>query len=394
MFEQAHEIASQLAATAAEFDPDALDAATVVPVWKELDRIERLAAAMKLRLARRVDEVEQWKRSGYASAADYLAAQAGSSVAAARDMLCASSKLPSLPVVEDALRVGRLSGSQAVAVTDAAAMAPTAQARLVNDAQRSSLAELRQECLRTKAAADRDREVTRERIHRQRYLRAFTDAEGARNVHIRGPVDRVARIEARLQPFVDDEFNQARTKDRHEEREAYAFDALLRMLDQISGSAKSRSRRNLMLIRADLEALKRGTVERDELCDIPGLGPIAVSAARELLGESILKLVITKGIDVLNVTHLGRGPTEAQRVALLFQQPVCSVEGCTRSRCEIDHRDDYARTHHTRVDECDPLCKPHHDLKTYKGWALAEGTGKRAFVASDDARHPNYKPPP
>ena len=115
---------------------------------------------------------------------------------------------------------------------------------------------------------------------------------------------------------------------------------------------------------------------------------------RELLGESILKLVITKGIDVLNVTHLGRGPTEAQRVALLFQQPACSVEGCTRSRCEIDHRDDYARTHHTRVDECDPLCKPHHDLKTYKGWALAKGSGKRAFVASDDARHPNYKPPP
>jgi hypothetical protein len=142
-----------------------------------LDRIERLAAAMKLRLARRVDEVEQWKRSGYASAAEFLATQAGSSVATAKDMLGASSRLRSLPVVEDALRAGKLSGSQAVAVTDAAAMAPTAQARLVNQAQRSSLAELRQECLRTKAAADRDREATRARIHRERYLRTFTDAE-------------------------------------------------------------------------------------------------------------------------------------------------------------------------------------------------------------------------
>ena len=51
---------------------------------------------------------------------------------------------------------------------------------------------------------------------------------------------------------------------------------------------------------------------------IAGLGPIPVSTARELLGESILKLVITKGVDVVNVVHLGRAPTAAQRVALLW----------------------------------------------------------------------------
>jgi len=282
-----------------------------------------------------------------------------------------------------------------VAVTDAAATAPGAQARLVNDAQRSSLTELRQECLRTKAAADRDREATRERIHRQRYLRAFTDGEGARNVHIRGPVDQVAKFEARLQPFIDDEFKQARTEDRHEEREAYAFDALLRLLDQLPCGAQS-SMRNLMLLRVELEALTRGAVEGDELCEVPGVGPISVSAARKLLGESILKLVITKGIDVLNVTHLGRGPTAAQWVALLFQQPSCTVEGCHRTRCEIDHRRDWAHTHHTRVDECDPLCKPHHDLKTHQGWALVQGTGKRRFVPPEDPHHPalNNKTPP
>jgi hypothetical protein len=61
---------------------------------------------MKLRLARRVDEVEQWKKSGYASAAEYLAAEQGSTVAAAREILGASSKLRSLSVVEDALRAG------------------------------------------------------------------------------------------------------------------------------------------------------------------------------------------------------------------------------------------------------------------------------------------------
>jgi hypothetical protein len=192
-------------------------------------------------------------------------------------------------------------------------------------------------------------------------------------------------------------FAEARTEGRHEERDAYAFDAFVRMVESTSGEAKSRSPRSLMLIRADLEALTRGSVHNDELCEIPGVGPITATAARDLLGESILDLVITKGVAVQTVTHLGRGPNAAQRIALLFQQPLCSVEGCNRTRCEIDHRHDYARTRHTRVDECDPLCKQHHDLKTYQGWALVLGTGKRAMVPPDHPDHPdhpNNKPPP
>ncbi|MGH9177395.1 MAG: hypothetical protein ACRD0N_02415, partial [Acidimicrobiales bacterium] len=36
----------------------------------------------------------------------------------------------------------------------------------------------------------------------------------------------------------------------------------------------------------------------------------------------------------------------------------------------------------------DGPCGFHHDLKTYKGWALVEGTGKRPMVPPDDPRHP------
>jgi hypothetical protein len=43
----------------------------------------------------------------------------------------------------------------------------------------------------------------------------------------------------------------------------------------------------------------------------------ATRTARDLLGESIVKLVITNGVDGADVTHLGRGPTAAQRIALL-----------------------------------------------------------------------------
>jgi hypothetical protein len=218
-------------------------------------------------------------------------------------------------------------------------------------------------------------------------------------MHVRGPVDQVARIESALQPFIDEAFATARREGRHEEREAYAFDALTGMADALSGgvwSGKSRTLRNTMFIRVDLEALKRGEVDGEELCEIPGAGPIAVSAARQLLGDSILKLVITRGVDVVNVTHLGRGPTIAQEVALLFRQPLCTVEGCYRTRVEYDHTLDWRYSRHTRVDELATKCGFHHAQKTVHGWALVEGTGKRPMVPPDHPRHPDnqHKPPP
>jgi len=68
-------------------------------------------------------------------------------------------------------------------------------------------------------------------------------------------------------------------------------------------STKKPSPRFMGLIRADIESLRRGTVEGDEICEIAGLGPIPATVARELLGEAVLKLVITKGVDVANVSR-------------------------------------------------------------------------------------------
>ncbi len=106
-----------------------------------------------------------------------------------------------------------------------------------------------------------------------------------------------------------------------------------------------------------------------------------------------MKLVLTKGVDVANVTHLGRGPTVAQKIALWWRTPQCTSLDCTRvQRIQFDHRRDWAETHHTRLDEGDGLCGHCHDLKTYFGWALVTGTGKRPMVPPDHPRHPKNKP--
>ncbi len=69
------------------------------------------------------------------------------------------------------------------------------------------------------------------------------------------------------------------------------------------------------MLRLDVAALWRGFALGDELCELTGVGPIPVEVARCLLGDAVLKLVITKGVDVASVTSLTRGPTQAMPAA-------------------------------------------------------------------------------
>jgi hypothetical protein len=141
-----------------------------------------------------------------------------------------------------------------------------------------------------------------------------------------------------LEACTDQRFRQAYAAGEREPRVAYAFDALVAMADH-----HSQARRNLKyhtLVRVDLEALLRGAVAGDEVCEVAGVGPIPVRVARELVGESVLELIITRGRDVATVVHLGRGPNTAQRLALLWTHPTCSRQGCdqTWTHTEVDHR--------------------------------------------------------
>jgi Domain of unknown function (DUF222) len=463
MFESVVRIRGQLGELVSALDPDAVSGPTARELWGEFDRIERLGSAGKTLLARRIAATHDRDRAGSRTAAESLAKKAGTSTAAAKEALDTSNRLTELSSVAGALRRGELSPAQAAAITSAAEADRSAQQRLLELAGRASLAELREECARIRAAADPDPDATNRRIHAQRRCRQYTDAEGGWNLSARGTAQDGAAFTTVLNVITDQVFTAARRKGRHEPPEAYAFDALMAMAahaagpdrpaappnggaapaadlpdgsDQHADHAGSRASdslppdagdagknaggaknaggdpgifrntgsrpvgpvpprrwsnpRYLALIRVDAAALRRGRVEGEELCEIAGIGPIPVTVARDLLGEAIVKLVITRGVDVANVTHLGRGPTVAQKIALMWANDTCIAEGCHRRRIEYDHSKPWSHTRHTRLDELDPLCEFHHDLKTRLGWALVPGTGKRPFVPPDDPRHPRH----
>ena len=86
------------------------------------------------------------------------------------------------------------------------------------------------------------------------------------------------------------------------------------------------------MTRVDLSALLRGYPTDGETCEVAGFGPVSVQAVRDLMesGDPFLKAVVTKGKDVVNVTHLGRRPNAHQKSALDWMFPTCAVEAVVR----------------------------------------------------------------
>ena len=389
MCERIGQLREAMGRYAAGFDASLLSCDDAALVVGEAAVIENLAATVKGLAAARSAAGEVWKAAGARSAAAHLARVTGSSVRAAGEVLETARRLERLPALGGAARAGELSGAQVAAVADAAVVDPTAEAELVETARSSSLAELREHCGRTKASARPDAEARRKAIHAQRFLRAWTDAEGAWNLRLRANPEVGAVVMAAVEAVRDRLFRRARAQGHHEPTEAYAADALVELVTG-GGGAKTGARAKI-IVRVDLPALLRGQVGPGECCELSGFGPIAASAVRDLIdtGDPFLAAVVTKGKEVVGVAHLGRRANASQQTALEWLYPTCAAEGCSSvAWLENDHRVDWAASHTTVLDLLDRLCSHHHDRKTIDNWALVPGRGKRAFVAPDDPRHP------
>jgi len=157
-------------------DPDDIPAREAVRIFDELDRIVRSASAGRMLLARRVEDSMEWKRLGYGSAAEHLAAKSGKGLGAAKSDLETSNALRDLGATRRQMLEGTVSPEQGTVIADAARHNPGAEADLLGKAKTANLQELREEALKAKTAADADPATTHARIRRNRRRVRGTDA--------------------------------------------------------------------------------------------------------------------------------------------------------------------------------------------------------------------------
>jgi len=240
-----------------------------------------------------------------------------------------------------------------------------------------SLKDLKAEAARVKRrafgeASVREREA---RAHRRRYCRIWSPTEGGVRLDAWLPTVDGARVKAALDKETDRVFKEAWAAGIRDRPDAYRADALVRAV-RGDGSLPAQ-----VAVRVDAGTLRRGFVEGDEVCEIPGVGPIPVDTARDLLGDAAFHVVVTDGVDVKAVTSKKRTIPAALRRALIERDQTCAVPGCDATHhLQIDHRWDFSKGGPTSLSNLSRLCPPHHRMKTTMGFRLVEMDGVVRWV--------------
>jgi hypothetical protein len=130
-----------------------------------------------------------------------------------------------------------------------------------------------------------------------------------------------------------------------------------------------------VVLRVDAAALRRGETEADEVCEIPGVGPVPLATANRMLGDAFVKIVVRDGVDVTGVCHVGRSVPAHLVSALAERDPTCVVPRCDATdRLENHHRVAVIDSGPTELGNLVRICKWHHDMITYDGFTLTGGT--------------------
>ncbi len=300
-------------------DPAVLDGRQAVQHFDDAARAERMCAAIKARLARRVEETKVWREGGHRSAAHWVAEMTGETVGAATRTLETARALDALPETEAAFRSGRLSEVQAAEVAGAAATEPQAEAELLEAAGSTSVKGLRDRCRQVRAGAEADDMAWARRLHVSRRAHKWVDPDGAYRLEARLAPDAGARFDSAWEGHIDRIFKEARRAGRHEPRTVYAADALVALARE--GPCKPVEVR----VTVDSAALARGHTKPSERCDIAGLGPAPVTTAWAMLDDAAVAVLTKSGDDVTAVSRPTRTiPAKLRRAA---RGPVPEVRG-------------------------------------------------------------------
>jgi hypothetical protein len=418
-----------------DYDPNLylVDDATAVMV--RMTKMERRLEAGCLSTARRLEKAHVYKHEGFKTPGNWLATITGQPVGQAAASLEAARSIEEHPLVQEAFSSGRLSEAQAKEIASASDACPDEARNLLDQASSLGLGELKRRCreIRSVAGSEADEIARHEKIRKTRFCRTWVDSEGAGHLEARMTTDALAILRSVLGEYERDVFEDARKAGIRETRQAYLADALVAMAqgalapdvagagaagadpadtdadtteDDPDASADdvasadsaatatdkpacrhaSRVPTALMRITVTADALLRGHVNPGETCEIPGIGPVPVALAREQIGDAILELVVTRGIDVTTVVSDSRHVRKALRIALEERDKTCVVPGCNASDpLERDHwQVDYAKHGPTEYDNLARLCPWHHDLKTNKGWRLLGPPGQWRFLSPDE----------
>jgi Domain of unknown function (DUF222) len=379
VFQRVRDAVDTLKATARALDPLCVDRRDAAALFEIVSEGERVCAAMKGLMARRVDETGTWRKDGHRSAAHWVADATGATVGAAARTLETARALDAFPETDAAFRAGTLSETQAAEIVSAAGCDPGAEAELLATAGATSVNGLRDRCREVRAGAEAGDQAWARRLHETRRAHKWSDPDGSYRFEGRMAPGASARFDAAWETHIDRIFREARRAGRHETRAAYAADALVALASE--GPCKPVE----MRVTVDSAALSRGHTEYAERCEIDRVGTVPVTTARALLDDASVAVLVRDGDDITAVSSPKRVIPMKLRRALENRYPTCGVQGCANDQfLEIDHVVPLCEGGRTELTNTWRICSHHHVLKTHFGWKVVGEPGNWDLVPPDD----------
>ena len=287
-------------------------------------RVVKLGSFGEVLLADRVGDPAELARVG------------GTSMGRARKTLDTGRQVAKTPVLDEALRCGEVSFDQAAEIARTEAVAPGAAGILVDVARRSKFHVLKEEARKMRLEALLGPGLEKRQREARYFHHRVTDLgmikfEGELEPHIGTPI--VNRLEAEARRL------DAAAK-RQEPFDRYLADALPAILSDDGGG----SGRTDMVVLVSYEVAERGWshVADDEICKIPGVGPIDPEVARRIGCDAFLSGVFFDGTDLRQIKRWGRSIPASIRTALNLGDPptfdgVKCVDCGNRFWIEVDH---------------------------------------------------------
>lgn len=441
MLSELRSLARALRRLSKGFDPALVSAADASAIVDAVTRIERAAGSLRARAAARAAEGPEWKRQGYGSPDEWLAAKTGTSRGQARKSRRLGERLARHEKTRKRLEDGEVSEDQADVVSGAAEENPDAEDDLLDAAEEDPFNRLKEKAAQAKAAAS-DEEERQARIHAERYGSGGTDEDGAYRLSARWAAHQGGIFATIWARFRDHVAGEAKRRGEALTGGQIGADALLLMAQTALLGAEGESgtlplpevRLNLLI---DHDAFQRGFALRGERGEIDGFGPITVAQAQALAGDSaFVTASLFDGNDVFSVAHLGttdpstlspekvleylaahgvdvqalevdgRHVPAVLDTAITIRDRVCRHRGCGRRRgLQRDHVVAVALGGKTSYRQLQRLCWHHHQLKTEddmrkirarRAEAARAGAGAGASAAADanDPCAPGPEHPP
>jgi hypothetical protein len=349
------------------FEPRSFSGEDCAAVAEELAATEKTCAAIRVMAAVRAGECGAHRQKGFADAADWLARAAGTTTGEAKTDLETAKALAEMPDTRAAVAAGELSWAQAHEVARTEAERPGSEAELLGVARGGSLKTLKEQGRKWRLRAMEPEDLHR-RQHQARSFRHWRTDLGMVGFAGELPPEVGVPFVNRLDAQTDRRRRQAKREGRHDQRDAYAADALL---DLVAGAGQGKAPRADVVFVCGVDAYRRGHAHPGEACHIVGGGPVPVSLIRDVAQDAFIKAVLHDGTRIHTVVHYGRHIKAEVLTALElgavpdFDGVTCGEAECDRRyHLEWDHVDPRANWGPTSYENLQPRCYPHHQEKT------------------------------